>query len=101
MSFNDEKFWELKQAAKWSLQMHEKKRAIAKLLDDYGRGALPALSEIRETTVYEEIRKACADAIKSAKIRPDKGVDRVPVQKYTSHNKVRGSSKRKKKGRKV
>jgi len=81
--------------------VHEKKRAIAQLLDDYGRGALPALSEIRETTVYEEIKKVCADAIKSAKSRAYKGVDRVPVQKNKNHNKARGSSKLKKKGRKV
>ena len=101
MSFSDAKFWERKQAAKWSLQVHEKKRAIAHLLRDYGRGSLPALSEIRETTVYEEVKKACADAIKSAKIRADKGVDGVPMQKYTSHNKARRSRKRKKKGRKV
>jgi hypothetical protein len=101
MSFIDEKFWELKQAAKWSLQVHEKKRAIAHLLHDYGRGALPALLEIRETTVYEEIKEACADAIKSAKIRADKSVDRVAVQKYSIHNKARRLSKRKKKGRKV
>lgn len=101
MSFSNEKFWELKQAAKWSLHVHEKKKAIAQLLDDYGRGALPALSEIRETTVYEEIKKACADAIKSAKKRADKGVRRVPVQKNSSHEKARASSKPKKKGRKV
>lgn len=66
LSFKDERFWELKEAAKWSLDIKERKRAISELTEGYGAIALPALSEIKDTTVYEEIRSACIEAIKSA-----------------------------------
>lgn len=58
--------WELKEAAKWSLSLEERKKAVTDLINSYGEDAIQVLSEIRETTVYDEIRKACVEAMMSA-----------------------------------
>lgn len=56
--------FELKEKAKWSRDPEEKKAAI-KELTTQGPNALPQLEEILNITAYEEIRKACAEAISS------------------------------------
>lgn len=57
--------WELKESAKWSLDLNDRKRAI-KLLASYGPGAIQSIAEIRDVSAYEEIRKACIEAIRAA-----------------------------------
>jgi hypothetical protein len=72
MSLSDARLWELKQTAKWSWDIEERKKAITDIAHDYGEEAIGVLSEIKDTTVYEEIRRACIDAITSAgKARDD------------------------------
>jgi hypothetical protein len=56
--------FELKEKAKWSTDPEEKKVAI-KELSTYGENAISELQEIMSITAYEEIRNACAEAIKS------------------------------------
>jgi hypothetical protein len=65
MNGREDTFWELKQAAKWSLGLSERRRAINELAKTYRGGAIHALLEIKNTAVHEEIRQACMDAIKS------------------------------------
>jgi hypothetical protein len=55
--------FELKEKAKWSREPDEKKTAI-KELSAYGADAVPSLEEILNTAVYEDIKAACAEAIK-------------------------------------
>jgi hypothetical protein len=62
----DERFWELKESAKWSLDVKERKRAIRELANSYGPSAMQSIAEIRDIAAYDEIRKACMEAIKSA-----------------------------------
>jgi hypothetical protein len=71
LPLKDEKLWELKEAAKWSLSIEERKKAISDLVINYGENALEALSEVKDTTVHEEIKKACIEAIMSAKKAKD------------------------------
>lgn len=59
--------FELKEKAKWSHDPEEKKAAI-KELTTQGPKALPQLEEILSITAYEEIRKACAEAISSIRV---------------------------------
>lgn len=67
LSLRDEKLWELKEKGKWSLSLEERKKAVAELANYHRGEAVRALSEIRDTTAFEEIRQACMDAIMSAK----------------------------------
>ncbi len=62
----DERFWQLKESAKWSLDVDERRRAIAELASSYGREAIQAISEVRDVAAYDEIKSACIAAIKSA-----------------------------------
>jgi hypothetical protein len=55
--------FELKEKAKWSGDPEEKKNAI-KALSTLGLKAVPSLEEILNITAYEEISKACAEAIR-------------------------------------
>ena len=59
-------FFELKERAKWSRDLAEKKTAI-KELSNHGDMALPALDEILSVTAYDEIKAACMEAIKAIK----------------------------------
>lgn len=59
-------FFELKERAKWSRDLAEKKTAI-KELSSHGDMALPALDEILSITAYDEIKAACMEAIKAIK----------------------------------
>ncbi|UVS68037.1 hypothetical protein [Nitrososphaera viennensis] len=59
-------FYDLKERAKWSRDVEEKKAAI-KQLSSLGEKALPSLEEILSVTAYEDIKATCLDAIKSIK----------------------------------
>lgn len=61
-----DRFWELKESAKWSLDVSERKNAIKQLAEYYGQDAIQSIAEIRDVAAYDEIRQACADAIKAA-----------------------------------
>jgi hypothetical protein len=56
--------FELKEKAKWSSDPEEKKAAI-KELSTRGENAISELQEIMSISAYEDIRNACAEAIKS------------------------------------
>jgi hypothetical protein len=56
---------ELRYTAKWSLDIEEKKNAIRDLASSFGERAIPVLNEIIGVTVYEEIKQACAEGIKT------------------------------------
>ena len=64
--------FELKEKAKWSTDPKEKKAAI-KELSMHGQDAIYELQEIMNITAYEDIRNACAEAIKS--MRTGNGVE--------------------------
>jgi len=55
--------FELKERAKWSYDPEERKTAIRELTM-HGTSAVPSLEEILSVTAYEDIKKACAEAIK-------------------------------------
>jgi hypothetical protein len=63
----DERFWQLKASAKWSLEVDERRRAIRELVSGYGRDAIQAIQEVKDVSAYDEIKRACIEAIKSAK----------------------------------
>lgn len=85
VSIND-RLWELKESAKWSLDVHERKQAIRELANTYGPEALKSIAEIRDVAAYGEIRKACIEAIKSAsKGVTDKKIRKSNVKKAKKH----------------
>ncbi len=61
-----DKFWQLKESAKWSLDMSERMHAIRQLAENYGPKAIQSIAEIRDVAAYKEIRDACKEAIKAA-----------------------------------
>jgi len=73
-------FFELKEKAKWSSDPEEKKAAI-KELSAHGENAISELQEIMSITAYEDIKSACAEAIKSMRDR-----NNVEVNKTSSTN---------------
>ena len=73
-------FFELKEKAKWSSDPEEKKAAI-KELSTHGENAISELREIMSITAYEDIKSACAEAIKSMRDR-----NNVEVNKTSSTN---------------
>jgi hypothetical protein len=58
--------WRIKHRAKWSHNLREKKEAIMEL-SFHGEKAIPYLEEILNATNYDEVRTACAEAIKAIK----------------------------------
>lgn len=62
----DDAFWELKESAKWSLDVNERRRAIRQMANTYGKEAIQSIAEIRNVAAYDEIRNACIEAIKQA-----------------------------------
>ncbi len=72
--------FELKEKAKWSSD-HEEKKAAIKELSTYGENAISELREIMSVTAYEDIRNACAEAIKSMLARKN-----VEANKTSSAN---------------
>ena len=79
-------FFELKEKAKWSSDPEEKKAAI-KELSTHGENAISELQEIMSITAYEDIKSACAEAIKSMRDR-----NNVEVNKTSSTNKSSSDS---------
>lgn len=63
---SDRSIWELKESAKWSTDLQERKDALTKL-SARGAEALPSLEEILSVTAYDDIRDMCVEAIKSLK----------------------------------
>ena len=63
---SDKSVYELKETAKWSHDAEEKKAAIM-ALSTKGPSAIPQLEEVLTITAYEEIRHACAEAIRAIK----------------------------------
>lgn len=77
-------FFELKEKAKWSNSIQERKAAVSEL-SAFGEKTVPLLEEIMNVTAYEEIRAACMEAIKAAKKSNDgaegrSGEEKVVVQ---------------------
>ena len=73
--------FELKEKAKWSSDTEEKKAAI-KELSTHGENAISELQEIASITAYEDIKNACAEAIKSMR----QASNNVEVNKTSSTN---------------
>jgi hypothetical protein len=61
---NSERIRQLKLTAKWSADNNEKKQAISQLIN-YGDMALPAIQEVLNITVYDDVKQACVEAIRS------------------------------------
>src|SRR5215207_3166320 len=68
--------FELKEKAKWSSDPEEKKAAI-KELSTHGENAISELQEIMSITAYEDIKNACAEAIKSMQARNNVEVNKT------------------------
>lgn len=79
--------FELKEKAKWSSDPEEKKAAI-KELSTHGENAIFELQEIMNITAYEDIKNACAEAIKSMR-QARKGLE---VNKTSSSSTTDSSS---------
>lgn len=56
--------YELKETAKWSHKSEERLSAVRQLAMK-GPNAIPQLEEIRNITAYEDIKSACAEAIRA------------------------------------
>jgi hypothetical protein len=76
MSDDRMKLFELKEKAKWSSDPEEKKTAI-KELSTHGENAISELQEIMSITAYEDIKNACAEAIKSIQARNNVEVNKT------------------------
>jgi hypothetical protein len=87
----DDSLYELKESAKWSLDVDERKKAI-RLLAGYGPSAIQSITEIRDIAAYDEIKKACIEAIKTASSQS--------VPRKTRGSKTKRASKTKKGRRK-
>ena len=81
----DDRFWELKEDAKWSLDVNERKKSIRMLADYYGPEAVQSIAEIRDVAAYDEIKRACIEAIRA-------------VSSHRPRRKTRRSSGKKSKG---
>lgn len=86
----DDRFWELKEEAKWSLDVKERKKSIRMLADFYGPAAVQSIAEIRDVAAYDEIRKECIEAIRAvSRHRPPRKNRRSRVAKAKKTNKGR------------
>lgn len=70
--------FELKEKAKWSRDPEEKRIAI-KELSTFGQAAIPQLEEILNITAYEDIKTACAEAIKVILANSKEGSESNPT----------------------
>lgn len=95
---------ELKEMAKWSRSEQEMKTAMNEL-SARGGMALPALEEILNVTVHEDIKAACIEAIKAVKgkkerkeekEKEDDEEEKATVKK--NEKRSTGSGRRKRKG---
>ena len=89
----DDKFWELKESAKWSLDLGERKAAVKQLAKLYGPAAFDSIAEIRDVSAFEEIRRACIEAIKHASANGKA----APLKKSVARRKVHKKQSQKKK----
>ena len=86
----DDRFWELKESAKWSLDVNERKHAIRQLAESYGLEAIQSIAEIRDISAYDDIKKACIEAIKAASIRrPAEKTKKSPAKRSKKLKKVK------------
>jgi hypothetical protein len=98
--------FELKEKAKWSRDPEEKKTAITEL-STHGENAISELQEIMNITGYDDIKNACAEAIKSIQASSKLEVNETstndnsnPSADVTTRDKKKKNSKRKSKARK-
>ena len=90
MAAVDDRFWELKESAKWSLDVNERKHAIRQLAESYGLEAIQSIAEIRDISAYDDIKKACIEAIKAASIRrPAEKTKKSPAKRSKNLKKVK------------
>ena len=89
----DERYWQLKESAKWSLEVDERRRAIRDLASGYGRDAIQAIEEVKDVSAYDEIKRACIEAIKSVKKahspvmhRKKKKAGKAPTKRKSKRN---------------
>ena len=85
--------WELKQAAKWSRGIDERRRAVEEMAKTYREGAVNALAEIKITAVHDEIRMACIEAIRSVTL--DNGTGRKNNEERPRAARKKASGRRK------
>ena len=86
----DDRFWELKEEAKWSLDVSKRKKSIRMLADFYGPAAVQSIAEIRDVAAYDEIKKACIEAIRAVSShRPPRKPTRSNATKAKKTNKGR------------
>jgi hypothetical protein len=67
------KIFELKETAKWSSKVDEKRNAISELAG-FGAEAVNTLEEIRIVEVNDEIRQLCAEAIRKARVAKEESL---------------------------
>ncbi len=83
---------ELKMTAKWSTDGDEKKGAISELLQ-YGDKGILAIQEVLSVTVYDDVKQACIEAIKSIG-REQKNTEAIPKTRRKSATKKKSQKKK-------
>lgn len=73
--------FDLKEKAKWSHDLAEKKAAI-KELSTKGLNAIPQLEEILNISAYEDIKIACAEAIRAIRVSNKEGDERTTTSDF-------------------
>lgn len=84
------KIFELKETAKWSSKVEEKRSAISEL-SGFGTEAVNTLEEIRAVEVNDEIRQLCAEAIRKGRGTKEAGV-KEPEKRPQSLKKAQNSA---------
>ena len=79
------KIFELKETAKWSSKVDEKRNAISELAG-LGTETVSTLEEIRSVEVNDEIRQLCAEAIRKARGAKEAN-QKEPEKKTAEHEK--------------
>jgi hypothetical protein len=75
--------FELKEKAKWARDSQERKLAITGMIS-HGAVAVSSLEEIFNVSIYEDIRAACIDAIKSISGEPHDAGANHPMELQVS-----------------
>lgn len=96
---NSERIRQLKLTAKWSADNNEKKQAISQLIN-YGDMALPAIQEVLTITVYDDVKQACIEAIRSLggaaqKKRQARDINARAINRTKTGRKAKGSNTKK------
>ena len=98
-SGNSNRIRELKLTAKWSADSNEKKKAVLQLMR-YGNEARPAIEEVLGITVYDDVKQACLNAIKSlGREQKDRAVHNEKIAKTKRFVKVKKQNKKKKRAK--